>query len=251
EAHAGTPGWRRPAHRLQVRAPRPRPADGPRLLGPCRSQPRRERAARDTGTGPARERHGDHRQDQALRPRGRQEAPLGGAQAGRRPEREGPRRPQRHQVGAYRQPGVPALVRPRHLRFGREVAKKRRWEQHKLGVVPNERVLDVLNDIKWDRTGSRAFRRSCAHGICGSDAMLINGRNRLACKVLVKDLGTRITVEPLPGLPVLKDLIVDMEPFFDAYKAVLPYFINEETPPATERLQSPEDRELFDATTKC
>src|SRR5690606_26003467 len=100
-------------------------------------------------------------------------------------------------------------------RFDPEVDKKPRWEEHKLDVDPNERVLDVLNDIKWERTGSLAFRRSCAHGICGSDAMLINGRNRLACKVLVKDLGTRITVEPLPGLPVLKDLIVDMEPFFD------------------------------------
>ena len=136
-------------------------------------------------------------------------------------------------------------------RFDPEVDKKPRWEEHKLDVDPNERVLDVLNDIKWERTGSLAFRRSCAHGICGSDAMLINGRNRLACKVLVKDLGTRITVEPLPGLPVLKDLIVDMEPFFDAYKAVLPYFINDDPEPPRERLQSVEDREIFDATTKC
>ncbi len=136
-------------------------------------------------------------------------------------------------------------------RFDPDTDKKPRWEQYDLDVDPNERVLDVLNDIKWEMSGSLAFRRSCAHGICGSDAMLINGVNRLACKVLVKDLGNKINIEPLPALPVLKDLIVDMEPFFDSYKSVLPYFINDETPPSTERLQSPEDREIFDDTTKC
>src|SRR5690606_34289577 len=136
-------------------------------------------------------------------------------------------------------------------RFDPEADKRPRWEEHQLDVDPNERVLDGLHMIKWARSGSLAFRRSCAHGICGSDAMLINGQNRLACKVLVKDLGDRITVEPLPGLPVLKDLIVDMEPFFDSYRSVLPYFINDDPPPATERLQSPEERERFDETTKC
>ena len=73
--------------------------------------------------------------------------------------------------------------------------------------------------------GTLSFRRSCAHGICGSDAMRINGRNRLACKVLVHDLrASKITVEPILGLPVIKDLIVDMEPFFEHYRSVLPYF---------------------------
>ena len=136
-------------------------------------------------------------------------------------------------------------------RFDPETDKKARWQEYKLDVDQNERVLDVLNDIKWEQSGSLAFRRSCAHGICGSDAMVINGTNRLACKVLVKDLGDTITIEPIRGLPVLKDLIVDMEPFFDSYKSVLPYFINDEQAPAAERLQSPEEREVFDATTKC
>ncbi|HZJ09707.1 MAG TPA: succinate dehydrogenase iron-sulfur subunit [Trueperaceae bacterium] len=136
-------------------------------------------------------------------------------------------------------------------RFDPDTDTKPRWEQYDLDVDPNERILDVLNDIKWELSGSLAFRRSCAHGVCGSDAMRINGVNRLACKVLVKDLGNKITVEPLGSLPVLKDLIVDMEPFFDSYKSVLPYFINDDMPPSTERLQSPEDREVFDATTKC
>lgn len=136
-------------------------------------------------------------------------------------------------------------------RFDPEVDKRPRWQEFRLDARPTDRVLDVLHEIKWEQEGSLAFRRSCAHGICGSDAMLINGTNRLACKVLVQDLGNTITVEPIRGLPVLKDLIVDMEPFFDSYKSVLPFFINDDPAPATERLQSPEDREIFDATTKC
>ncbi len=136
-------------------------------------------------------------------------------------------------------------------RFDPEVDKRPRWQEFKLEARPTDRVLDVLHEIKWEQEGSLAFRRSCAHGICGSDAMLINGTNRLACKVLVQDLGSTITVEPIRGLPVLKDLIVDMEPFFDSYRSVLPYFINDDPAPTTERLQSPEDREIFDATTKC
>lgn len=114
-----------------------------------------------------------------------------------------------------------------------------------------DRVLDLLHKVKWYQDGTLAFRRSCGHGICGSDAMLINGRNRLACKTLVRDLGKVISVEPLRGLPVAKDLIVDMEPFFAAYRDVKPFLINDEPPPERERLQSPEERAIFDASTKC
>lgn len=81
--------------------------------------------------------------------------------------------------------------------------------------------------------------------------MRINGVNRLACKVLIQDVGSRITVEPLRGFRVIKDLVVDMEPFLEKYKSVKPYLINDEPPPRTERLQSPEERERFDDTTKC
>lgn len=125
------------------------------------------------------------------------------------------------------------------------------WAEYRVDARSTDRVLDVLNHVKWEVDGSLGFRRSCAHGICGSDAMLINGVNRLACKLLVKDVGATISVEPIRGLPVLKDLIVDMEPFFDAYEAVLPYFLNDDPDPPRERLQSPEEREVFDATTKC
>ena len=117
---------------------------------------------------------------------------------------------------------------------------------------PKERVLDVLMDIKdWD-DGSIAFRRSCNHGVCGSDAMMINGLNRLACQVLIQDLkSSHLRVEPLKGLRVLRDLIVDMDPFFAALEKVLPYFVPKETAPATERRQSIAERAIFDDTTKC
>ncbi|CAM5543088.1 hypothetical protein STENM223S_05180 [Streptomyces tendae] len=103
-------------------------------------------------------------------------------------------------------------------RFNPEVAADATWEDFQLEIDPKERVLDALHKIKWDLDGSLTFRRSCAHGICGSDAMRINGKNRLACKTLIKDLSPEkpITVEPIKGLTVLKDLVVDMEPFFQA-----------------------------------
>jgi succinate dehydrogenase / fumarate reductase iron-sulfur subunit len=138
------------------------------------------------------------------------------------------------------------------FRFNPEKDKKPHYEKYTLDAEPNDRVLDLLERIKGYQDGTLSFRRSCAHGVCGSDAMRINGRNRLACKVLVKDLGTsKITVEPLLALKVLKDMIVDMDPFFEHYRSVLPYFINNDPPPIKERLQTPEQRERFDDTTKC
>ncbi len=136
-------------------------------------------------------------------------------------------------------------------RFNPEVDKTPHWENYAIEVEPTDRILDGLNYIKWYQDGTLSFRRSCAHGICGSDAMRINGRNRLACKVLFKEMGATISVEPIAGLPVLKDLIVDMELFMEHYRAVLPYLINDDPPPPTERYQSPADRARFDDTTKC
>lgn len=138
------------------------------------------------------------------------------------------------------------------LRFDPEKDKKSHYQTFHLEAELTDRVLDLLEKIKDYQDGSLAFRRSCAHGICGSDAMRINGRNRLACKVLVKDLHTsKITIEPLLGLRTIKDLIVDMEPFFEHYMSIKPYLINDEPPPIKERLQSLQARERFDDTTKC
>ena len=128
-------------------------------------------------------------------------------------------------------------------------------ESYQVPALPGDRILNLLHYIKWYIDGSLTFRRSCAHGVCGSDAMRINGRNRLACKVLVKDLigdkRDEITIEPIKGLPLEKDLIVDMEPFFDAYRAVKPFLITHGNQPTREWVQSQEDRDRFDDTTKC
>lgn len=142
-------------------------------------------------------------------------------------------------------------VRLKIKRFDPEKDPKPYFATYDLDAEPTDRVLDALNVIKWYQDGSLAYRRSCAHGVCGSDAMLINGRNRLACKVLIRDLGRNITIEPMHGYPVIKDLVVDMEAFFERYRAVKPYLINDDPPPEKERPQSIKERERFDDTTKC
>jgi succinate dehydrogenase / fumarate reductase iron-sulfur subunit len=143
---------------------------------------------------------------------------------------------------------VPAYVIPvatdvtfRIRRFNPEVDEEPHWEDFTLALYPTDRVLTALDRLKGEQDGTLTFRRSCGHGICGSDAMRINGRNRLACKTLVKDLDIRkpITVEAIQGLPLEKDLVVNMEPFFAAFRAVLPFLIPAAGhAPSRERLQS-------------
>ncbi len=143
-------------------------------------------------------------------------------------------------------------VRLKIRRFDPDRDQRPYWQEYDVDVEPMDRVLDALNAVKWYQDGSLTYRRSCAHGVCGSDAMVINGRNRLACKMLVRDAGRRIQIEPLRGFPVIKDLVVDMEPFFAKYRAIKPYLINNDPPPEHgERLQSPEERAVYDDTTKC
>jgi len=138
-------------------------------------------------------------------------------------------------------------------RYNPEVDSEPHWETYQVTSHATDRVLDALHQIKWEQDGSLSFRRSCAHGVCGSDAMRINGKNRLACKTLIKDVNPDkpITVEPIKGLPVEKDLIVDMEPFFDAYREVMPFLVANGNEPTRERLQSQADKDRFDDTTKC
>ncbi|MDN5604207.1 succinate dehydrogenase iron-sulfur subunit [Rothia sp. HC945] len=138
-------------------------------------------------------------------------------------------------------------------RYNPEVSEEAHWEDYELEMFGTDRVLDALHKVKWEIDGSLSFRRSCAHGVCGSDAMRINGRNRLACKTLLKDLDLSkpVTVEAIKGLPCEKDLIVDMEPFFQSYREIMPFLMNEGHEPERERYQSQEDRDRFDDTTKC
>jgi succinate dehydrogenase / fumarate reductase iron-sulfur subunit len=139
----------------------------------------------------------------------------------------------------------------RILRYNPETDQRPHYETYTLEAEPTDQVLDLMNKVKWDEDGTLSYRKSCAHGICGSDAMRINGVNRLACKVLVRDVGDKIQIEPMLGMKVIKDLIVDMEPFFEHYRSVLPYLINDQDPPEGERIQTQEERARYDDTTKC
>ena len=146
----------------------------------------------------------------------------------------------------------PSDVTFRIRRYLPDLDDEPHWEDYVVSVYPTDRVLDALMKIKGEQDGTLTFRRSCGHGVCGSDAMMINGSNRLACKTLIKDLGSGdVTVEAIKGLPLEKDLVVDMEPFFEAYRAVKPYLITDGEEPNRERLQSVEERQAFDDTTKC
>ncbi|MCL4263637.1 MAG: succinate dehydrogenase iron-sulfur subunit [Anaerolineae bacterium] len=150
-------------------------------------------------------------------------------------------------------------VQIRIRRFNPEKDNQPWWGDYTLNDAnATDSVLDLLHRIKWEQDGTLTLRRSCGLGVCGSDAMRINGANRLACKTLVSRIAkagsdqTKIQVEPMLGLRVIKDLVVDMEPFFDHYRSVLPYFVNDNLPAdGREFLQSPEDRARFDDTTKC
>jgi succinate dehydrogenase / fumarate reductase iron-sulfur subunit len=149
-------------------------------------------------------------------------------------------------------PAIPRrTVTVKIRRFNPEVDAEPHWQSFEVAALPTDRVLNLLINIKGYQDGTLTFRRSCAHGVCGSDAMRINGVNRLACKVLVKDMPDEIMIEPIKGLPLIKDLIVDMEPFFEAYRSIKPFLITYGNQPTREHIQSQADRERFDDTTKC
>ncbi|MEF9995952.1 MAG: succinate dehydrogenase iron-sulfur subunit [Burkholderiaceae bacterium] len=119
-------------------------------------------------------------------------------------------------------------------------------------LMPTDKMLlDALMRIKSDGDDSLSFRRSCREGVCGSDAMNINGKNGLACITNLNELAQPIVLRPLPGLPVIRDLIVDMTHFFNQYHSVKPFLINDTPPPEKERKQSPEQREELDGLYEC
>lgn len=140
-------------------------------------------------------------------------------------------------------------------RYNPETDEAPYWKSYEVDIDPMESALGVLNHIKWHIDGSLTFRKSCAHGVCGSDAMKINGENKLACSILVMDLvkkdGGTINYEPLPAAPVIKDLVIDQTGFFEKYRAVMPWLINTTPNPERERPQSPEDHLIIEDATKC
>ena len=136
-------------------------------------------------------------------------------------------------------------------RFNPESGAKPAFQDYDVRLAATDRkVLDALVRLK-EQDDSLSFRRSCREGVCGSDAMNINGKNRLACITKLAELPEHVTIRPLPGLPVIRDLIVDMTQFFKQYHSIKTYVINDEPPPERERLQSPEEREHLNGLYEC
>lgn len=129
------------------------------------------------------------------------------------------------------------------------------FAEYSVNTEPDKRLLDVLMDIRYTRDSTLTFRKSCAHGVCGSDAMIINGKERLACKTLVRDIteeeGATITIEPLNAMAVKRDLWVDQDDFFRKYQHIKPFLMNEKKDDGKEFIQSQEDRNKFEDPTKC
>lgn len=121
----------------------------------------------------------------------------------------------------------------------------------KLIDVTGQMLLDVICHIKDHLDDSISIRRSCGEGVCGSDGININGKNGLACITSIASLPEKVTLRPLPGLPVIRDLVVDMTQFYRQYEKVKPYLINDEPRPAKERLQSPKQRSKLDGLYEC
>jgi succinate dehydrogenase / fumarate reductase, iron-sulfur subunit len=154
------------------------------------------------------------------------------------------------------------VLRIRRFSPGQDAAPYDR--DYAVDVAPTDRILDALLAVQSRQDGSLSFRKSCAHGVCGSDAMIIAGVERLACKTLVRDVaGTEkaanatgavapvVTVEPLRHMPVQRDLMVDQAGFFRRYREVRPYLVNNEPVPERERVQSVAQRAAFDDATSC
>ena len=136
-------------------------------------------------------------------------------------------------------------------RFNPDVDKDPYMQDYDIELMPDTRMLlDALIQIK-DLDDTLSMRKSCREGVCGSDAMNINGKNGLACMTPLEGIKQPVVLRPLPGLPVVRDLVVDMEQFFAHYNSIKPYLINNDPPPATERLQSPEDRAKLDGLYEC
>jgi succinate dehydrogenase / fumarate reductase iron-sulfur subunit len=147
---------------------------------------------------------------------------------------------------------VASLVVFRIFRFDPAKGGSPDFQRFELKDTSGMTILDALIQIKEDMDSSLSFRRSCRSAICGSCAICANGKNMLACNTQVNALKKdRITLEPLPGFPLIRDLVVDWEPFFDQYRSVKPYLIAESTPPEKERIQSQKIRKEYDDAAQC
>ena len=137
-------------------------------------------------------------------------------------------------------------------RYNPETDTKPYYQDYEVELAKEDtKLLTALIKIKESYDDSFSFRRSCREGVCGSDALNINGRNGLACLTDIDSLKEPIIIRPIPGLPVIRDLIVDMTQFFNQYNSIKPYVIDDRAMPERERLQSPEDREQLNGVIEC
>ena len=144
------------------------------------------------------------------------------------------------------------IVKLEIYRFNPEVDDKPYMQSFEVPVEkPGMKLLDALNYIKWHLDGTLTYRRSCGEGVCGSDGMNINGVNGLGCITAIEGLKQPIKVRPLPNMPVTRDLVVDMEHFFDQYKQIKPWLQSNTPRPEHERLQSPAERAELDGSYEC
>lgn len=139
----------------------------------------------------------------------------------------------------------------RIYRYDPDKDAKPYMKDYDIELQPTDRMLlDALIRIKA-QDDSLSLRRSCREGVCGSDAMNINGKNGLACITKLSDLKGTVELRPLPGLPVIRDLVVDMSQFFKQYHSVTPYLVNNDASADSERMQSPEQRAELDGLYEC
>lgn len=144
------------------------------------------------------------------------------------------------------------LLKLKIFRFDPEKDEKPYYQTFEVEADPMDRLLDCLNRIRWEQDSTLSFRMSCGHGVCGSDGMKINGICGLACQKLVRSFkGEEVLIEPLPVFKVVKDLVVDLESFFEKYRSVKPYLVNLASPPERERIQSPEQHQAFEEAVRC
>jgi succinate dehydrogenase / fumarate reductase iron-sulfur subunit len=138
-------------------------------------------------------------------------------------------------------------------RYNPEVKQEAGYQEYTVEVESTDKILDCLNKIRWEQDPTLAYRHSCAHGICGSDAMLINGKIELACQKLIRDYKTanNFVIEPLPLFKVIKDLVVDLDPFFEKHRYVRPHLISDDEAPERERLQEAEDQANIEPALRC
>ena len=143
------------------------------------------------------------------------------------------------------------LVKLKIFRFDPQKDKEPYYQNFEIEADPLDRILDCLNRIRWEQDPTLSFRWSCGHGVCGSDGMRINGICGLPCQKLVRNFIEEILIEPLPVFKVVKDLIVDLNPFFEKYYSIKPYLITKTPSPDQERIQLPDQQRLFEEAIRC